>query len=192
MCWTYTNVDKLEKTAMFIESAVGTGKSNSRRGGNNKMKVSHVMPCSVNLLTVATKLEREAITASAMFISENPPLLVISIHKDTKTHELIEESEQFVLNIASTHQTKLAKKLGHEKAADKFKEFGIETEKAATVDASIIKGSFASIECKVVTSLSVSHFTLYVAEVIDFVRSEDLSPMVWDMDRYYALGVELT
>jgi flavin reductase (DIM6/NTAB) family NADH-FMN oxidoreductase RutF len=177
---------------MFIESAESTGNSNLRRGGNNKMKVSHVMPCSVNLLTVATKLEREAITASAMFISETPPLLVVSIHKDTTTHELIEESEQFVLNIASTHQVILAKKLGHEKAADKFKEFAIETEKAATVDASKIKGSFASIECKVVTSLSVSHFTLFVAEVIDFVRNEDLSPMVWDMDRYYALGVELT
>jgi len=150
------------------------------------------MPCSVNLLTVATKLERQAITASAMFISENPPLLVVSIHKDTTTHELIEESGHFVLNIASTGQMKLAKKLGHEKVADKFKEFGIETEKAATVDAPIIKGSFASVECKVITSLSVSHFTLYVAEVIDFVINEGLSPMVWDMDRYYALGLELT
>jgi flavin reductase (DIM6/NTAB) family NADH-FMN oxidoreductase RutF len=64
--------------------------------------------------------------------------------------------------------------------------------KAATVDAPIIKGSFASVECKVITSLSVSHFTLYVAEVIDFVINEGLSPMVWDMDRYYALGLELT
>jgi len=155
------------------------------------MKVSHVMPCSVNLLTVATKLERDAITASAMFISENPPLLVVSIHKDTTTHDLIEESGQFVLNIASTHQMKLAKKLGHEKAEDKFKEFLIETEKAATVDAPIIKGSFASIECKVVTSFSVKHFTVFVAEANDFARSTDLSPMVWDMDQYYALGAEL-
>ena len=156
------------------------------------MKVSHVMPCSVNLLTVATESEREAITASAMFISENPPLLVVSIHKDTPTHDLIEQSGQFVLNIASTGQIKLAKKLGHEKAEDKFKEFHIETEKAANIGAPIIKGSFASMECNVIKSFSVQHFTVYVAEVVDSVRSSELSPMVWDMDRYYSLGVELT
>lgn len=158
---------------------------------NSKVKASHAMPCSVNLLTVATKAERDAMTAGAMFISEDPPLFVVSIRKGTLTHRLIEESEQFVLNIASTEQAKLAKKLGHEKAADKFKEFGIETEKAANVDAPIIKGSFASIECKVITSFSASHFVVYVVEATDFVRNENKSPMVWDMDRYYALGKEL-
>jgi flavin reductase (DIM6/NTAB) family NADH-FMN oxidoreductase RutF len=150
------------------------------------------MPCSVNLLTVATESERDAITASAMFISENPPLVVVSIHKDTQTNELIEQSGQFVLNIAATGQMKLARKLGHEKAEDKFKEFHIETERAASVSAPIIKGSFASIECKVIKSFSVQHFTVYVAEAIDSVRSSELSPIVWDMDRYYALGDELT
>jgi len=159
--------------------------------GNNKMAVSHIMPCSVNLLTVATKTERDAMTASAMFISEDPPLFVVSIHKGTPTQRLIEESGQFVLNIASAEQVKLAKKLGHEKAADKFKEFGIDVEKVATVGAPIIKGSFASIECKVITSFPVSRHMVYVVEAIDFTRNKDMSPMVWDMDRYYALGEEL-
>lgn len=157
---------------------------------NDKMKVSHIMPCCVNLLTVSTKTESDVMTATAMFISEDPPLLVVSIHKDTQTHRMIEESGQFVLNIASTEQAKLAKRLGHEKAADKFKEFGIEIEKAATVSAPIIKGSFASIECKVITSFPASQQTVYIAEAIDFTRNEGMSPIVWDMDRYYALGEE--
>jgi len=155
------------------------------------MKISHVMPCSVNLLTVATKLEREAITASAMFISENPPLVVVSVHKDTPTHSMIEESEQFVLNVAATGQVSLARKLGHEKAEDKFQAFAIQTEKAAAVEAPIIKESFATIECRVINSLTASHFTVYIAEVLDYAINKDLSPMVWDMDRYYALGEEL-
>jgi len=158
---------------------------------NNKMKVSHIMPCSVNLLTVASKTEREAMTAGAMFISEDPPLFVVSIQKDILTHRLIEETGQFVLNVASTKQVKLAKKLGHEKAADKFKEFGIEIEKATSVSAPIIKGSFASIECKVITSYPAGNFTVYVVEAGNFTRNKDLSPMVWDMDRYYTLGEEL-
>ncbi len=114
---------------------------------SKKTKVSRIMPCSVNLLTVASKTEREAMTATAMFISEDPPLFVVSVQKNIQTHRIIEETGQFVLNIASTEQVKLAKKLGHEKADDKFKEFGIQTEKAKTVSAPLIKGSFASIEC---------------------------------------------
>ncbi len=158
---------------------------------NGKIKVSHIMPCSVNLLTVASKMEREAMTAGAMFISEDPPLFVVSIQKDILTHRLIEETGQMVLNIASTGQVKLAKRLGHEKAADKFKEFGIETENAANVSAPVIKGSFASIECKVITSFPVARFTVYIVEAIGYTRNTDLTPIVWDMDRYYSLGEEI-
>jgi flavin reductase (DIM6/NTAB) family NADH-FMN oxidoreductase RutF len=157
---------------------------------NKKMEVSHIMPCSVNLLTVASKTEHEAMTATAMFISEDPPLFVVSIQKDIVTHHLIEETGQFVLNIASTEQVKLAKKLGHEKGGDKFKKFAIETVKANSVSAPIIKGSCASIECKVITSFPVSMCTVYIAEAVDFKRDEKLSPMVWDMNRYYGLGKE--
>ena len=158
---------------------------------NKKAKVSRLMPCSVNLLTVASKTEHDAMTATAMFISEDPPLFVVSVQKHILTHLLIEETGQFVLNVASTEQVKLAKKLGHEKAADKFKEFGIQTEKARSVGAPLIKGSFASIECKVITSFPAGNFTVYVVEAVDFTFNDGLSPIVWDLNRYYALGKEL-
>jgi flavin reductase (DIM6/NTAB) family NADH-FMN oxidoreductase RutF len=158
---------------------------------SKKTKVSHIMPCSVNLLTVSSKTEREAMTAGAMFISEDPPLFVVSVQKHIPTHRLIEETGQFILNIASTEQVKLAKRLGHEKAADKFTEFGLATKKAKTVDAPLLKGSFAGIECKVITSFPASTFTVYIVEAVDFTIREDLSPIVWDLDRYYALGKEL-
>lgn len=155
-----------------------------------KTRVSRIMPCSVNLLTVASKTERDAMTAGAMFISEDPPLFVVSVQKGILAHRLIEESGQFVLNIAATEQAELARKLGHEKAADKFTDFGIATEKAKNVSAPIIKGSFASIECKVITSFPAANFTVYVVEAVDFIFNEALSPLVWDQNRYYALGKE--
>lgn len=157
---------------------------------SQKTRVSRIMPCSVNLLTVASKTERDAMTAGAMFVSEDPPLFVVSVQKGILTHRLIEETGQFVLNIASTDQAELAKKLGHEKATDKFKEFGITTGKAKNVSAPLIDGSFASIECKVVTSFPAANFTVYVVEALDFTVNETLSPLVWDQNRYYALGEE--
>lgn len=155
-----------------------------------KTRVSRIMPCSVNLLTVASKTERDAMTAGAMFISEDPPLFVVSVQKDILTHRLIEETGQFVLNIASTEQASLAKKLGHEKGGDKFKEFGIATERAKNVEAPIVKGSFASVECKVMTSFPAANFTVYVVEAVEFTFNEALSPLVWDQNRYYGLGQE--
>lgn len=155
-------------------------------------KASRIMPCSVNLLTVGTKTEREAMTATAMFVSEDPPLFVVSVQKRIAAHDLIEKTGEFVLNVASGDQVKLARQLGASQGnvKDKFKEYGIATENAATVASPIIKGSFASIECKVITSFTAGKFTVYVAEATNFKVDEKAMPMVWDFNRYYALGEE--
>ena len=41
--------------------------------------VSHMLPCSVVLLTAGSKEKKDAMTATCMFISEDPPLFVVSI-----------------------------------------------------------------------------------------------------------------
>jgi flavin reductase (DIM6/NTAB) family NADH-FMN oxidoreductase RutF len=74
---------------------------------------------------------------------------------------------------------------------DKFKSLGIGTEPGKTVKAPAIKGAFASIECKVITSFPVSRYTVYVAEAIDYAISEKVSPVAWHQDRYYKLTEEV-
>ena len=157
-----------------------------------KPRVSHVMPCSVNLLTAAAGGKNDAMTATCMFISEEPPLLVVSVDKQSLTHEFIEETAEFTLNVASTSQVGLAKKLGalHGKKVDKFKSLGIGTESGTKIKAPAIKGAFASIECKVITSFPVSRYTVYVAEAINYTISEKNSPVAWHQDRYYKLTDE--
>jgi len=156
--------------------------------------VSRIMPCSVNLLSVGTKNEKEAMTATAMFISEDPPLFVVSVQKHILAHEFIEKTGQFVLNIASTEQVKLAKQLGvtKPKAVDKFKEYAVATERAVVVEPPVIRGSFASIECKVITSFPAGNFTVYVAEAVNYKVNEKAKPIIWCQNRYYALGEEET
>ena len=156
-------------------------------------RVSHLMPCSVVLLTAGTAEQTDAMTATCVFISEEPPLLVVSVDKHSLTHDLIEETSEFVLNIASSDQVKLARKLGaaHGKKVDKLKAFGIGTEKAAKVKAPIIKGSFAGIECKVITSFPVSHYTVYVAEAVNSKVSGKTAPVAWHRDRYFKLTEEV-
>jgi flavin reductase (DIM6/NTAB) family NADH-FMN oxidoreductase RutF len=155
--------------------------------------VSHLLPCSVVLLSAARGTKKDAMTATAMFVSEDPPLFVVSVDKNHLTHTLIEETGQFVINVASVGQVRLAKNLGstHGAKVDKFQKFAIETDKAKVVGAPLIRGSFASIECTVITSFPVSVYTLYLAHAVDFTVNKALSPLAWHLNRYYGIKDEV-
>ncbi|MBA4392564.1 MAG: hypothetical protein C0407_03325 [Desulfobacca sp.] len=155
--------------------------------------VSHLLPCSVVLLSTGNGTKMDAMTATSMFVSENPPLFVVSVERNHLTHSLIEETGHFILNVASTGQVKLAKSLGatHGGKVDKFKKFAIKTEKAITGKAPIIKDSYAAIECKVITSFPVSTYTLYLVEAVDLKVNETLTPLAWHLNRYYSIKDEV-
>jgi len=154
------------------------------------LDVTHVVPCSVILLSVKTKEERDVMTASAMFVSENPPLFVVSVAKHILSHDLIERAGEFVLNVASRNQVKLTAKLGstHGRKVDKFKAFNIPTGKARKIKSPLIKGSYANIECKVITSFSAGNYTIYLSEALDFTVDGKQIPLAWHQNRYFALS----
>jgi flavin reductase (DIM6/NTAB) family NADH-FMN oxidoreductase RutF len=144
-------------------------------------------------LSAGNGTKKDAMTATSMFVSEDPPLFVVSIDRRHLTHALIEETGQFILNVASIDQVKLARGLGsiHGEKVDKFKKFAIETEKAKVVRAPIIKGSYVSIECNVITSFPVSTYTVYLANAVDFTVNKTLTPLAWHFNRYYSIKDEV-
>jgi len=153
------------------------------------LQVGRLVPSLVTLLSVATKEKQDAMTASAMFVSEDPPLLVISVAKHIVSHDLIEKAGEFVLNVASTNQVKLAKQLGftHGRALDKFKKFKVPKGKASKIKSPLIKGSFANIECRVITSLSAANYIIYLAEVVAYKVDSKLTPIAWYRNGYFPL-----
>jgi flavin reductase (DIM6/NTAB) family NADH-FMN oxidoreductase RutF len=128
-----------------------------------------------------------------MFVSEDLPLLVISVAKGNTCYELIERTGECALNLASTEQAGLVKKVGstHGRDVDKFKTFEIEAEKGTRIDSPLIKGSFANLECKVITSLPVTTYMLYLVEVVACKKDDTLAPMAWHKDRYFSLDKEV-
>jgi len=154
---------------------------------------SYLLPSSVVLLSAGNGTKTDVMTAAAMFVSENPPLFVVSVDKHHLTHALIEETGQFVLNVASTEQVKLARDLGsaHGEKVDKFKKFAIQTEKAAMARAPLIKGSYASVECAVITSFPAGNYTVYLGNVMEFTVNKALTPLAWHLSRYYGIKDEV-
>ena len=153
------------------------------------LQVGRLVPSSVTLLSVTTKEKQDAMTASAMFVSEDPPLLVISVAKHIVSHDLIEKAGEFVLNVASTNQVRIAKQLGftHGRGLDKFKKFRIPKGKASKIKSPLIKGSFANIECRVITSLSAANYIIYLAEVVAYKVDRKLTPIAWYRNGYFPL-----
>lgn len=154
------------------------------------LDVTRVVPCSVILLSVKAKKERDIMTASAMFVSENPPLFVVSVAKHILSHDLIERAGEFVLNVASRNQVKWAAKLGstHGRDIDKFKALKIPTETPTKIKSPLVKGSYANIECKVITSFSAGNYTIYLSEALDFKVDKKQIPLAWHQNRYFALS----
>lgn len=154
------------------------------------MKATRTLPCSVVLLSVETKEKRDAMTATAMFVSEDPPLVTVSVAKHIVSHELIERAGEFVLNVASTEQADLAKQLGgtHGARVDKFKKFKIQTQKPSKVKSPVIKNSFASLECRVITSMTAATYTVYLAEIVAHKVNDKLKPVAWFNNKYFSLN----
>ncbi len=154
--------------------------------------ITHLMPCSVALLTAGTVDNKDATTVTCMFISEELPHLVVSVDKNSMSHQLIEKTGDFVLNIVSREQVNLARQLGasHGAKVDKFKKFKIPTEPGSVDDVSLIKGSLASLECKVITSFPAYRHTVYLAEVVNYKVDDAQTPVAWYKDGYFVLGAE--
>jgi flavin reductase (DIM6/NTAB) family NADH-FMN oxidoreductase RutF len=159
----------------------------------NRFVTRNSLPCPVVLLSVGTQGNRDAMTAAAMFVSEDPDLIVVSVSKNSHCYELIEKMGEFVLNVAATDQVKLAKLLGatHGAQIDKFKEFKIGVKKAKSVRSPLIQSAFSHLECKVITSFPVGHYVQYLATVAAYKEDEKKAPLVWHGQRYFSLKKEV-
>jgi len=155
-------------------------------------KATLQLPCSVVIVSAKADNRQGAMTATAMYASQIPPLLVVSISRTFATYQLIEKSKEFAINVLADNQLELSKKFGsiHGDEVDKFQQFGISTEPASKIGAPLVSGCFANIECQVRSSLweVEGNHAIYVAEVVAFKMNEGLKPLVWLNNQYFEVG----
>ncbi len=158
------------------------------------VQATRQLPCSVAVLSAAAGGKQGAMTATAMYVSETPPLIAVSVSKGFATYRLIEESKEFAVNVIADTQADLARQFGREHGhdTDKFAELGIATERGSKVGAPLVSGCFANIECRVKSALwdVEGNHAIYIAEVVAFKMNRDLRPTVWLNNRYFSVGPE--
>ena len=156
---------------------------------NNENNVFYWLPCSVVFVSTAHDDKKDIMTATAMFVSEKEPLLVISVAKDHLTEKLISQSGKFTLVIAGAEQEKLAVQVGSARGedTDKFEHFAIATTAGGDSSALIPEGAAAWMECEVESTDDIKGYRLFTGRVVNQYDS-GRPPLVWHKNGFFKLS----
>ena len=156
---------------------------------SNENNVFYWVPCSVVFVSTAHEDKKDIMTATAMFVSEKEPLLVVSVAKGHLTEKLISQSGKFVVVIAADDQKQLAMQVGSFKgeASDKFERFKIRATPIDTGEALIPEGAAAWMVCAVESSSEIKGYRLFTGRVVN-QNDSGKSPLVWHKDAFFKLN----
>jgi flavin reductase (DIM6/NTAB) family NADH-FMN oxidoreductase RutF len=150
--------------------------------------VFYWLPCAVVFVSTSHENKRDIMTATAMFVSEKEPLVLISVAQNHLTEKLISQSGKFTLVIAGENQKELAMQVGSMKGdeVDKFANFSIKTLSGESENP-VPEGAAAWMACNVESSHDIKGYRIFIGRVVDQKDLEAL-PMVWQKDGFFGLN----
>lgn len=126
-----------------------------------------------------------AMTASwVMFTSIEPPMLAVSIGLTRHTHELLEQSGEFVIAFPSEPMARETEYFGTVSGGDirKLEELGTPVQPTTVIDSCILSDAVANFECRVKGTLRTGDHTIFAGEIVASHRNAD------DLKRLYVLN----
>jgi flavin reductase (DIM6/NTAB) family NADH-FMN oxidoreductase RutF len=105
--------------------------------------------------------------AWAMPTSSNPPLVAISIAAQRHIHTLIEESQEFTINLPTLENLQAVYACGtfSGRSVDKFKKAGFTPSPGKKVKAPAVRECVAHLECSVVDQFKTGDHTVFVGKI---------------------------
>lgn len=119
-------------------------------------------------------------------ISKEPGLIGVAIAKSHLSYELIQKSEEFIVNIPEVNLLKQTVACGtiSGRKVDKFKESGLTPEKAdKLIKAPRIKECIGHIECSLRDIKDIGDHGLFIGEIIGASAQEGLFAETWQVDK---------
>jgi len=155
---------------------------------NEKNNVFFWLPCSVVFVSTAHGDERDIMTATAMFVSEKEPLLIISVAKNHLTNKLIEQSGKFTVIIAGEDQSQLALQVGSLKGEEtnKFRNLSLNTITSESSNALIPEGAAAWMDCETESTQEIKGYHLIIGRVVN-QKDTGNPPLVWQKNAFFTL-----
>lgn len=134
-------------------------------------------PLPVVLVSCADGTEDNLITiAWTGIINSNPPITYVSVRKSRKSHKMIENSGEFVINLVTEDMARETDFCGVKSGRDvnKFQVCGLEREKADIVKAPMLAKSPLNLECVVKEVKKFPSHDMFIAEIVAVHGDEGL------------------
>lgn len=138
----------------------------------------------VTIVTAGEGGDRHGMTVSSFTsVSLEPPLIIISLHTDSRTRQLVETSGTFAVNILAAEQQALSDRFAGRDGFETDRFEGLETDRMVT-GAPTLPGSLASLDCRVRQSIPAGMNTLFLAEVVAARGEGEGEPLVYHNRQY--------
>jgi flavin reductase (DIM6/NTAB) family NADH-FMN oxidoreductase RutF len=116
-------------------------------------------------------------------VSLDPPILLISLQQDSRTHLLIKQSGIFGVTILADNQQGISERFAGQTPDDEDRFTGLETFSMIT-GSPFLMGGLAYLDCIVDKSLVIGMHTLFFGKVIASRFASEGRPLVYH-DRHY-------
>jgi len=140
-----------------------------------------VTPTGLYLISTAYQGKRNVQFAfRALGLTVDPQLLVIGIQADNFSREIIQKSGEFVVNVCSQYQLHAVDKsrdLSGRNVEDKFVALGLDTLPAKHVQAPLVAGCHANVECKLVNTMELEGLYLFVGQALASYIDDQVQPV---------------
>jgi len=119
-----------------------------------------------------------------MPLSHDPPLVGIAIHPSRHTYDMLRLSQEFALNVPSRRLMNHVQYLGTVSGRDvqKIEVAKLPTFKAQRVDAPLLEGCLAHVECSVEEVLHLGDHYLFVGKVLAAQAEREAFEEAWLLD----------
>ncbi len=109
-------------------------------------------------------------------VCSDPPLVYVSIRKERYSHDLIEESGEFVINLVDRKLARICDHCGvvSGRDVDKFERFHLTRTDSALVSCPTIGEAPVSLECIVTEKRELGSHDMYIARTAEVSVREDL------------------
>jgi len=136
---------------------------------------------------ITTKFDNKINGMTAAWVAQasfNPTLIMVSIAPQRYTHQLIQKSKIFAVNMLADYQVDIGKHFGFTtgKKTDKFLEIGFESKKTGSP---ILKESFGYLDCKLLSAITAGDHTIFVGEVVEHFIHKDKRPLLFRSDDFF-------
>ena len=162
-----------------------------------------VYPLPAVMVSCADKEGHDNIITIAWtgIVNSNPPMTYISVRKERYSHNIIESTGEFVINLCSEKLAFATDFCGVRSGrdTDKFKEMKLTPERAEAVRCPMIKESPVNIECRVREIIELGSHDMFIADILrvhvdeqyidqaDRIRLDKASLVAYNHGEYFGL-----